>query len=58
MEETTLGFVTEIGTYGSMNIKDPTVVKADSLKELSESTKDPALKQYLEENYKKEMRDK
>jgi hypothetical protein len=45
--QTTLGLVTEIGTFGSLNMKDPTV---STVKNLMEKTSDPYLKQYLQEN--------
>ena len=53
---TTLGFVTEIGTFGSMAMKDPTVQAVEetrSLKDLMESTNDPALKDYLKKQLSK-----
>lgn len=50
-KNTTLGFVTEIGTFGSMPITDPTVQPVDERKQmedLMESTNDPHLKAYLQ----------
>ena len=46
-----LSFVTEIGTFGSLDMKDPTVQAVDQRKDmqaLMESTDDPHLKKYLE----------
>lgn len=48
---TTLSFVSEVGTFGSMGIKDPTVVEAD-LEPITESSnadriRQKALKDYL-----------
>lgn len=46
--QTTLSFTTEIGTFGSMPIQDPTVQEAD-IKDLAKNTKDKDLQKYLEE---------
>ena len=43
---TQLGLVTEIGVFGSLNMKDPTV---NPVQELYKKTDDPNLKAYLEE---------
>ena len=45
-EKTTLGIVTEIGTFGNLNMQDPTVQDVNTL---MEKTNDPYLKQYLQE---------
>ena len=45
--QTTLGIVTEIGTFGNLNMQDPTV---QPVQNLMEKTNDPYLKQYLKEN--------
>jgi hypothetical protein len=45
-EKTTLSLVTEIGTFGSLDMKDPT---ATPVQDLYNKTNDPALKAYLEE---------
>lgn len=45
-EKTTLGIVTEIGTFGNLNMQDPTVQGVNTL---MEKTNDPYLKQYLQE---------
>ena len=48
---TTLGFVTEIGTFGSMPINDPTVQPVEERKKLEnlmETTDNPDLKAYLQ----------
>jgi hypothetical protein len=45
-----LSFVTEIGTFGEMPMKDPTVQPVEKRKELEalmESTDNPDLKKYL-----------
>ena len=52
-EKTTLSFVTEIGTFGSMDIKDPTAIPVDQIEGLAKETKDPHLKKFLMENYHK-----
>ena len=51
--QTTLGMVTEIGSFGSLNIKDPTVTEVSQAEELYRRTNDPHLKRYLEEQMKK-----
>ena len=43
---TSLGLVTEIGVFGSLNMKDPTV---QPVEELMRKTNDPHLKAYLTE---------
>lgn len=48
-ETTSLGLVNEIGVFGNLNMKDPTVME---LGELARTTQDPHLKAYLEENLK------
>lgn len=45
-EKTTLGLVTEIGTFGDLNMQDPTVKNVQTL---MEKTNDPYLKEYLAE---------
>jgi hypothetical protein len=52
-EETSLNFVTEIGTFGSMPIKDPTVQQVTELKEVMESTDNPDLKKFLKNQLEK-----
>ena len=52
--DTKLSFVSEVGTFGSMSIKDPTVVEAE-LEAVSESNslddiRSKALKKYLNDN--------
>ena len=49
-EKTTLAFTTEIGTFGSMPIEDPTVKEVQDVRKLAKDTKDKNLKKYLEEN--------
>ena len=49
-EKTTLAFTTEIGTFGSMHIKDTTVEEVQNIRKLAKETKDKNLKKYLEEN--------
>lgn len=49
-EKTTLAFTTEIGTFGSMPIEDPTVEEVQDIRKLAKDTKDKNLKKYLEEN--------
>ena len=44
--QTILGVVTEIGTFGNLNMQDPTV---QPIQNLMERTTDPYLKQYLAE---------
>ena len=45
-EKTTLNLVTEVGVFGSIDMKDPT---ATPVQDLYNKTNDPALKAYLEE---------
>ena len=45
-KNTTLNLVTEVGVFGSLNMKDPT---ATPVEDLYNRTNDPALKQYLAE---------
>jgi hypothetical protein len=52
-EEKVLGFVTEIGTFGSMPIKDPTVQPVTELREVMETTNDPDLKKYIKDQINK-----
>ena len=47
---TELSFVTEIGTFGSMNIKDQSVKKVSEFKNLAEETDNEDLKKFLNEN--------
>lgn len=47
-KETHLGIVTEIGTFGTMGIKDQSVKIVDDLKELADETTNPDLKAFLE----------
>lgn len=54
-EKTTMSLVTEVGTFGSIDMKDPTVTPVE---ELARTTKDKHLKQYLEENMKTEVTNK
>lgn len=53
-EKTTLSFVSEVGTFGSMGIKDSTVVKAelDAVTESYDSNdiRKNALRDYLNQN--------
>lgn len=56
MENTQLSFVTEIGHFGDMPMKDPTVQTVEKRKELEalmESTDDPDLKAYLKNQLNK-----
>ena len=46
-KDTEMCIVTEIGTFGSMSIPDPTVTPVT---ELFNTTKDESLKKYLKEN--------
>lgn len=46
-EETTLTLVAEVGTFGNMDMPDPTVT---SIQELSETTDDEGLREYIKEN--------
>lgn len=46
-KDTEMCVVTEIGTFGSMSIPDPT---ATPVTELYNTTKDESLKKYLKEN--------
>lgn len=46
-KDTEMCIVTEIGTFGSMSIPDPT---ATPVSELYNTTKDESLKKYLKEN--------
>lgn len=46
-EETTLTLVGEVGTFGSMDMSDPTVT---SIQELAETTDDESLREYIKEN--------
>lgn len=46
-KDTEMYIVTEIGTFGSMSIPDPT---ATPVTELFNTTKDESLKKYLKEN--------
>lgn len=46
-KDTEMCVVTEIGTFGSMSIPDPT---ATPVSELYNTTKDESLKKYLKEN--------
>lgn len=46
-KDTEMCIVTEIGTFGSMSIPDPT---ATPVTELFNTTKDESLKKYLKEN--------
>lgn len=46
-ENTTLAFTTEIGTYGSMPIKDPTVQAVTELQDLAKDSKDKDLQEFL-----------
>jgi hypothetical protein len=48
-ENTTLCAVSEVGVFGSLNMKDPT---ANPVKKLMEETNDPYLKAYLAEQMK------
>ena len=55
-KNTQLSFVTEIGTFGDMDMKDPTVQAVDQRKDmqaLMESTNDPHLKKYLQNQLNK-----
>jgi hypothetical protein len=55
-KNTQLSFVTEIGTFGDMDMKDPTVQAVDQRKDiqaLMESTNDPDLKKYLQNQLNK-----
>ncbi len=52
-EEKILGFVTEIGTFGSMPIKDPTVQPVSELREVMETTDNADLKEYIRDQIKK-----
>lgn len=45
-DKTSLNLVTEIGVFGSLNMKNPT---ASPVEELYHKTTDPNLKAYLEE---------
>lgn len=45
-ENTTMSIVTEIGSFGSMDMPDPT---ARNIEDLYENTTDPSLKKYLDE---------
>ena len=47
--ETKLVIATEIGTFGSLDMRDPTI---HSVEEFSNKVKDPHLKKYLEEQTK------
>jgi protocatechuate 3,4-dioxygenase beta subunit len=54
--KTQLYFVTEIGTFGDMAMKDPTVQAVEQRKDLQslmESTNDPHLKKYLQNQLNK-----
>ena len=51
--KTSLNFVTEIGTFGSMPIKDPTVQEVTELKDLAETTDNPDLKKFLQNQLNK-----
>ena len=44
--QTTLGMVSEVGMFGSLNMKDPS---ANPVKNMIEKTNDPYLKSYLME---------
>lgn len=46
-KDTEMCIVTEIGTFGSMSIPDPTAIPVT---ELFNTTKDESLKKYLKEN--------
>lgn len=46
-KDTEMCIVTEIGTFGSMSIPDPT---ATPVTEIFNTTKDESLKKYLKEN--------
>ena len=55
-KNTQLSFVTEIGTFGDMDMKDPTVQAVDQRKDmqaLMESTDNPDLKKYLQNQLNK-----
>lgn len=55
-EKTTLGFVTEIGTFGSLPMTDPTVQPVDERKQMTDlmnETTDPHLKAYLKSQLEK-----
>ena len=52
-EKTTLGIVTEIGTFGNLNMQDPTVQGVNTL---MEKTNDPYLKQYLQEQMNQKIK--
>ena len=54
-EKTTMSLVTEVGTFGSIDMKDPTVTPVE---ELARTTTDKHLKHYLEENMKTEVTNK
>ena len=47
-QKTHLAIVTEIGTFGSMGIKDQSVTNVDDIRQLAEETTGPSLKAYLE----------
>ena len=52
-EETTVGMFTEVGSFGSLNIKDPTVTEVNQMEDLYKKTDNPDLKQFLKEQMKK-----
>jgi hypothetical protein len=55
-KNTQLSFVTEIGTFGDMDMKDPTVQAVEQRKDmqaLMESTDNPDLKKYLQNQLNK-----
>ena len=52
-EETTLGMITEVGSFGSLNIKDPTVTEVNQMEDLYKKTDNPDLKQFLKEQMNK-----
>ena len=47
-ERDQLACVSEVGCFGSLNIKDPTVTE---MKELADTTDNPALRDFLNEHY-------
>lgn len=47
-KNTQLGIVTEIGTFGTMGIKDQTVKMVDDIRQVAMETTDPDLKAFLE----------
>ena len=51
-EKSTLVFATEIGTFGSMPIKDASIQTVSEISELAKETKDEDLKKFLMEQMK------